>query len=137
MSHLISPREKCMLPYFRVDHTDAAVWEWIKSFLVDPKALIQGLEEQKARQEESCNPARERLAVIEELLTDNQGQIERLLDLYLAGDFAKEVLVGHKARLEATREALKTEQDNLATRLEARTITDEQVATSAHTGRAA
>jgi site-specific DNA recombinase len=126
-NHNVSPGEKCLLPYFRADHVDAVVWEWVKSFLTDPEALIQGLEEQQAKREESCHPARERLAAIEELLTDNQEQMQRLLDLYLMGDFAKEMLVEHKTRLEAIKEALQAEKDNLTTRIESQTITGKQL----------
>ena len=70
-----------------------------------------------------------RLAAIEELLADNQEQMQRLLDLYLTGDFAREMLVEHKAMLEAVREALQAERDNLMARLEAQTITGKQAVT--------
>ncbi|MBD3314139.1 hypothetical protein GF345_06870 [Candidatus Woesearchaeota archaeon] len=128
-NHRLSPGDKCLLPYFRVDHVDAVVWEWVKSFLMDPKALIQGLEAQQKKTEESCHPARERLAAIEDLLADNHRQMERLVDLYLSGDFPREMLVEHKTRLEGIIEALEKERTNLVTRLEVQMITAEQVVT--------
>ena len=129
MNHNVSPGDKCDLPYFRVDQVDSAVWEWVKSFLTNPVALVRGLKTQQAEREKSCHPSRERLAIVEELLADNRRKFERLLDLYLTGDFPKEVLVEHKTGLEATIRVLETERNDLAAQLEAQTITDEQVTT--------
>ena len=55
--------------------------------------------------------------------------MERLLDLYLASDFPKEVLLDRKKRLESTIEALEKERSNLLVRVEARTLTDKQIQT--------
>ncbi len=35
---------KCESPYFRTEGVDEAVWEWVKTLLVDKDALVQGLE---------------------------------------------------------------------------------------------
>ena len=56
-------------------------------------------------------------------------QLERLLDLYLAGVFSKEILAERKAELEATVNALEKERVGLAAHLEARVLSLEQIQT--------
>ena len=117
----------CSAPSFKVDQVDAAVWEWVKSFLADPVALQVGLEKHQTEQGEANTPLRERLEVVEDLMAENQAQLELLLDLYLSGDFPKEVLMERKIRLEATVKALEREQANLVAGLEAQALTQKQI----------
>lgn len=118
---------KCTLPPFRVDKVDAAVWEWIKSFLADPATLVEGLNTYRAGLDEQNVPLRWRLSVVDELLTADREQLDRLLDLYLVGDFPKETLIERKDRLEATIRALESEQAGLSAQLKAQTLTEEQI----------
>jgi ribosomal protein S15P/S13E len=69
----------------------------------------------------------DRLAVIDDLLADNRRQLERALDLYLSGDFPREMLVERKEKLQSTIDALERERAELAAQLKAQTLTDEQV----------
>jgi hypothetical protein len=70
---------------------------------------------------------RARLKVLNDLIADHEGQLDRLLDLYLSGDFPKEMLTERKARLEATLQALEHERAGLVAHLEARTLTPDQI----------
>ena len=119
----------CDARHFRADHVDAAAWGWVKGILQDPEALRASLEVQQAEQERANQPLRDRLAVLDDLLADNRRQLEKLLDLYLAGDFDKEMLTERKARLETTVTALEKEQADLVTTLEVTTLTDDQIMT--------
>jgi site-specific DNA recombinase len=121
-----SPRP-CNLRPFRVDQTDAAVWGWIKSILTDPKALAEGLNTYHAALEKKNAPMKERLKVVDQLLANDRQQLERLLDLYLSGDFPRDALVERKNRLETTITALEAEQTSLASHLEAQVLTEEQI----------
>ena len=56
-------------------------------------------------------------------------QFEKLLDLYLAGDFPKEVLTERKTTLETTIAALEKERADLLMTLESQALSDEQIAT--------
>ncbi len=114
---------------FRVDHVDAAVWKWIKSFLTDSETLTEALETQQTEQERASDPLKDRLTVIDDLLADNRAQLERALDLYLSGDFPREMLTECKDRLQTTIDALERDRVALATQLEAATLTDEQIQT--------
>lgn len=117
----------CDLPSFRVDQVDAVVWKWVKSLLSDPEEMTQGLKAYQEQWERENAPMRERLAVIDDLLERNQTQLERLLDLYLSGDFPKEVLTDRKSHLEGVVQALEEERRGLTSYLEAQTLTMEQI----------
>jgi uncharacterized low-complexity protein len=118
---------RCGSPGFRADRIDSAVWQWVESFLADPAALARGLDAYQKEREQENAPIRERLAVIDGLLTDNRAQLGRLLDLYLSGNFPREMLVDRKSRLEMTVEALEKEQVSLAAQLEAQTLTIREI----------
>jgi hypothetical protein len=117
------------MPPFHAALLESKVWEWIKSFLTNPQLLIEGLKSQQAEREQANAPLRERVAVIDDLLTENQQQLQRLLGLYLEGNFPKDMLVEHKTRLEKTISGLGKERAGMMAHLEARIITSEQVQT--------
>jgi chromosome segregation ATPase len=117
----------CEMKYFRSDQVDAAVWEWVGEILQHPEALRDDLKEQQAERERENQPLRDRLAVLDDLLAENRRQLEKLLDLYLGGDFSKEVLTERKARLETTIAALEKERADLMITLESQTLTDAQI----------
>ena len=123
----VNPTQVCNLPHFRVDHVDAAVWEWARLFLTNPVTLAEGLRAQQAERERANAPLQERLAVVDDLLTDNLQQLERVLDLHLSGDFPKEILTERRTRLEKTITALERERDGLADQIEAQMLTNEQI----------
>ncbi|MBN1660990.1 MAG: recombinase family protein [Anaerolineae bacterium] len=118
---------ECDLRLFRADHVDAVVWAWVRSLLVDPDELLAGLKAYQDECELENEPLRQRLNVVDGLLSGNRAQLQRLIDLYLSGDFRKEDLVDRKDRLEATIYALEKERDSLASSLEIHTLTDDQI----------
>jgi len=117
----------CGNPLFLADQVDTVVWNWLKGFLTNPEELARGLREHQAQGYKEHEPTFRRLAVINDLLTENQKQLDRLLDLYLMGDFPKDALTDRKARLEMTIRGLERERAGLMARLEAATLTDEQI----------
>jgi site-specific DNA recombinase len=90
----------CGAPYFRVDKVDAKVWARIAGWLEEPEQLEKGLAAYRSQQKEINRPLLERLAVIDGLLEDNRTKLERLLDLFLDGDFDRELLLERKQNLE-------------------------------------
>jgi site-specific DNA recombinase len=117
----------CKMPSFRVDAVDPVVWDWIASLLTDPQILEEGLNSRLTINENESAPIRERLAIAEDMLKDYQDQLARLLDLYVAGDFPKDVLVDRKNRLEESIKALEKERANIVSMLEQRTLTPKQI----------
>jgi site-specific DNA recombinase len=112
---------------FKASTVDATAWGWVKSLLLDPAELARGLAEHQTERDMENAPMRERLSAAEDLLRDHRTQLERLLDLYLAGDFPKDILTERKARLEATIAALERERAGILTQLGATTLTQEQI----------
>jgi hypothetical protein len=72
---------------------------------------------------------RGRLQVVAELIADKRTKLEKLLDLYLSGEYPKEMLLDRKARLEKTILALERESTALRAVLEKNLLTTEQVRT--------
>lgn len=104
---------------------DTQVWGWISGLLSDPDELQKGLDDYKNRQESELAPMRQKLIVLDDLLNENRSQLDRLLDLYLAGSFPKEVLTERRNRLEETIAGLEREQINTMAWLD-NTVTAEQ-----------
>ena len=116
----------CKRTYFHAGHLHAAIWERLKSWLCDPKALAAGLDAYRTKKEKGSKPLHDRLTIVDDLLTDATAQLERLLDLYLTGDLPKTMLIERKERLETTVAALERERSSLLATLEAHTLTEEQ-----------
>ena len=110
---------------YSMRNLDSQVWEWVSGLLSNPGELQKGLDEYKNRQESELAPLRQKLTVLDDLLKENRLQLERLLDLYLAGDFPKEALTERKARLEETIAGLDRERASTMTQLD-NTVTTEQ-----------
>ncbi len=115
-------------PRAHADDVDAIVWGWVRSFLLDPQKLADGLESYRERQEAEHTPIRTRLKVVEDLIRENRTQLERLLDLYLSGDFSKDLLTERRTRIETTIGALEKERAGLADYLTAHLLTADQIA---------
>ena len=69
----------CGLPVFRAGHVDFTVWSWLEDLLTDEARLLHKAQANQAEQEKRLRPWRERLAVIDDLLTDNRRQLTKLL----------------------------------------------------------
>lgn len=121
---ITSGRECNQRKHFRADHVDELVWEWVKSYLSDPAKLAEGLTAYKSEQDRETAPLRDRLTVVDKLITDNQLQLDRLLDLYLSGEFPKDALLERQVRLTDTISALEREQEELTSQLRAQSLTE-------------
>jgi len=69
----------------------------------------------------------DRLEIIQSQLEGEERQLQRLLDLYLFGDFPKEMLMEKRSRLEQTIANLKMEQNQLASHLNTVSFTDQDI----------
>ncbi len=112
---------------FRVDKVDAVVWKWIVGIITNEESLINNLHQYQSKQKELTQPSQERLDIINNLICENEAQRERLLDLYLSGDFAKEVLVERRSRLEHTLSALYEERARLTTQIEEKEFSEDRI----------
>jgi site-specific DNA recombinase len=116
------------MPNFRVDLVDAVVWQWIKDTLQDPENSMDGLRGMQEDSRQANQALYNRLVIIEEQLDQIEQQKSRLLDLYLGGDFPKEMLEERKARLEELRANLQREHADVSSHLKTQVISDDDIA---------
>ena len=121
---------ECDLPLFHASEVDTAIWQWLKDKLTDPDQLERGLLEIHQEREELNAPIRNRLTITEELLAKNRAQLERLVDLYVSGEFPKEVLAERKARLESLIADLESQKAEFMEHLVSRSLTIEEIRTA-------
>ncbi len=114
---------------FRADYVDAAAWGWLTERFRNEKRLRQALEEQQAQREELLRPHRQSRETIEGLIAEKERERERLLDLYLAGDFPRDMLTERRARIEATLEGLYAQRDRLTDIIADQELTEETIKT--------
>jgi site-specific DNA recombinase len=120
---------KCDAPYYRADKVDGVVWKWVKSLLTDEKALTEGLQARKMKHKATNKPLRNEQTIIDDLLAENRAKLERALDAYLEGDLLRDLLMERRQGLQKTIDDLEKRRADLATLVEAQTITDEQIQT--------
>jgi len=113
--------------YFKAEDVDFTIWEWLKAFIRNPEAIDAGIAEYHENREREQAPFRERLDVVDDLLGDHRAQLQKLLDLYLDGNFPKELLVERRQRLQDTIDSLANERINLASHLESSAYSPEQL----------
>ena len=113
--------------YFKAEDVDFTIWEWLKAFIRNPEAIDAGIAEYHENREREQAPFWERLDVVDDLLSDHRAQLQKLLDLYLDGNFPKELLVERRQRLQDTIDSLANERINLASHLESSAYSPEQL----------
>jgi site-specific DNA recombinase len=118
----------CDMPYFRIDLVDNIVWEWAKMIIQSPENLRGGLDRVQQELQQENHALLDRLAMIEEQMNKYQSQLDRLLDLYLSGEFEREVLTERKTRLEELLFNLGTEHNDLMSHVKHVTMTDDKLA---------
>jgi site-specific DNA recombinase len=122
------PVKVCNMPNFRGDLVDETVWQWVKDIIQHPESLAEGLLNIQEETNRANQALLDRLSIVEAQLAETEVQLSRLLDLYLSGDFPKEILVERKTRLEETVANLRKEHADLSSHINTVMITDEQLA---------
>lgn len=113
--------------YFSARQVDDTVWREVSSWLTDPECLMRAITAHKKTLDENAEPILQRLAGIERLIEQNQSKIERILELYLEGEFTKEMLQVHKVQAETAIASLAAERQLAMAEIEAQTMTDEHL----------
>ena len=117
----------CDMPDVRLDWVDHIVWAWAKMIIESPENLREGLDGVQQELQQANQALFERLSIVEEQMNKYQEQLDRLLDLYLDGNFPKEVLAERKTRLEELILNLGKEQNDLLSHVREVTLTDDQL----------
>jgi hypothetical protein len=111
---------------YRVLDVDAATWAWIIELTTDDNKMVESLRRYQAEREEILLPLRERGGVIDNLLAENKVKLDRLLDLYLAGNFEQEILVERQSILETERTSLLNEQARVKAQIQEQAFSEER-----------
>jgi hypothetical protein len=81
------------MPAFRVDMIDSIVRQWVKNLLQDPENVMDGLRGMQEENRRTHIALYDRQDLIQGQLDDLLRQQEKLVDLYISGDFDKDVLL--------------------------------------------
>lgn len=114
------------MPVFRGRDVDNAVWAWLTHIIQNPEYIIVGLQERQEEQGRSNQALAARLEMIESQTVENEAQLTKLLDLYLSGEFEREMLTERRTRLEETLEKLRKEHAEVSSYLEQLVLSDDQ-----------
>jgi site-specific DNA recombinase len=93
----------------------------------NPDNLRVGLDNIQVELQQANQALFVRMELIDEQVKEHQKQLDKLLDLYLSGDFPKDVLTERKSRLEQMLTDLSKEQRELAGHIRKVTMTDDQI----------
>jgi site-specific DNA recombinase len=116
------------IQHVKAGPVDAAVWAWIRDeVLQDPDATLVGLQEQRAAQEEALRPIRSQLDTTLDLIAQSEKQLDRLLELFLAGTFDLALLEDKKHALEQQCLDLRKKEAELKTYLSEHSLSQEEI----------
>ena len=117
----------CNLPYYRADKVDKLIWDWLKElFTQSDEVLYEGLKTYQQEQSKQNEPVLNEMALIDDMIADNQKRLQRNLMLFESGEFEIEDLLPRKRELETKIKALQTERKKL-TQLLKGVMTDETI----------
>jgi len=121
------PIKLCDARPFKGKDVDRVIWEWLVNLIKDPRAVMEGLQESQNDSTQENKILIERLEMIENQIEGQDIQLTKLLDLYLTGDFPRDVLAERKTHLEKNLANLRKEHQELSATLEDIALTDSQI----------
>jgi site-specific DNA recombinase len=117
--------QRCRSRYINAGVADTRVWEAIRAILLDPDALIMGLQQGQVEAERANQSLQERVELIRDGIAGCERQLAKLLGLYLSDrDFPEELLEERRKALERQKMELEHERDDLVAKLKKRVVTD-------------
>jgi len=118
------PISLCSMPNFRADLVDETVWIWLKGLIEKPSNITEGLRNMQAEALAANSRIVEQIEIIDQQLEDLKNQQNKLLDLYLNGDFPKSLIDERKLKIDVTSRKLMEERIQLSSHLN-QTVLDE------------
>lgn len=113
--------------YFRARKVDAATWNILTDLFRNTVKLEESLRTYQAQKDDLNKPYKDRLEVIDGMLEEKQKRLDRLLDLYLSGNFELDTLNRHKVQLENETDALQAEKARIQERLNQEELSEENL----------
>ncbi len=121
------PVRLCDAPPFRGKDVDRVVWDWLVVLIKNPRAMMSGLQDSQDGAVQENRTLLNRLAMLERQIRDQDTQLGKVLDLYLSGDFGRDMLTERKVRLENNFASLRKEYEESLAMVEKVTLTDSQM----------
>lgn len=118
------PVSLCSMPNFRADLVDETVWNWLKGLIENPSKITEGLRNMQAEALAANSRSVEQIEIIDQQLDDLKNQQNKLLDLFLNGDFPKSLIDERKLKIDSTSKKLMEERIQLNSHLN-QTVLDE------------
>lgn len=112
---------------WRAEDVDAAAWGWLVEKFKDADAWRKAIQEEQEERARQLLPRQQELEGVQELIVKNRRELEKLLDLYLAGDFPKDMLNERKERIERLLDGLRNRQAHLEHLIAEQTLSAERV----------
>ncbi len=122
------PECLCSMPSFRADLVDDTVWNWLKGLIEEPSKLTEGYRNRQAEMVSANARITEQIAAIDQQLEDLKNQQNKLLDLFLNGDFPKPMIDERKHKLDVASRKLLDERIELNSQLNLTEMDDVQFA---------
>lgn len=118
---------KCKNQAIPRDVLDAVVWRQIRKWMTEPEQMKLALTEHQAEKEAAIAPLRSKRDLYAKMLIDNVSKREKLLDLYLDGEFEKDILQERKSQFDKAIKTLEQELTILDAEINGQILTDEQI----------
>jgi hypothetical protein len=119
----------CTAPMYRVDEADGLVWSWLRSWLMEPEQLAEGLREYQAAHRPAVSRMADQARQIEGLLASRRDELERALDLHLSGRLSQGLLIERIGQLETEIRSLERERARLVAVLGSQSLTEDKIET--------
>ncbi|MHB8630030.1 MAG: recombinase family protein [Aggregatilineales bacterium] len=108
---------------------DEAIWECVKSILLEPEMILRAVQEKQAEAEKGAQVVKGRLESVEKQIQTLSRQREKLLDLYLTDDASlpKEMLEAKTLELSQALERFETEAEQLRRQVAQKVVSEDTI----------
>ncbi len=124
----VAHAQECSAPSFSVRWVDEAVWNWVRGLLMNEDQLTAGFEQVRQRNTASTAPLAAELAEIIRTRSELDGQLGRLIDLYVMGTLPKALLEERSAIIQRKLAAISERARTLEQQIAGATISDAEIA---------
>jgi hypothetical protein len=115
------------MPNFRADMVENTVWKWLRGLIENPSNISEGLRNMQSEARYANSRIVEQIEIIDQQLDELKSQQNKLLDLFLNGDFPKSLIDERKMKIDATSRKLMEERIELSSHLNTTVLDDIQI----------
>ena len=121
------PISLCSMPNFRADMIEETVWNWLRGLIENPSIISDGLRNMQLETMTANSRIVGQIEIIDQQLDDLKNQQNKLLDLFLNGDFPKSLIDERKMKIDATSKKLMEERIDISSHLNKAVLDDVQI----------